>query len=74
MKYTNAVQANDDQEFWGFAAMTAAELTFPDPPDDQPQWLELAQAVFNRISERWDATTCGGGFRWQFYSFDWTGI
>ncbi|KAI6897536.1 hypothetical protein KC334_g10258, partial [Hortaea werneckii] len=27
---------NDDQAFWGMAAMYAAEQKFPNPPDDQP--------------------------------------
>ena len=57
---------NDDQAFWGLAAMTAAEVKFPNPPNDQPQWLPLAQAVFNRQVPRWDGATCGGGLRWQF--------
>lgn len=38
---------NDDQGFWGMSAMLAAEVKFPDPPEDKPQWLALAQAVFN---------------------------
>lgn len=59
---------NDDQAFWGMSAMTAAELNFPNPPADQPQWLELAQAVFNTQRPRWDPN-CGGGLRWQAYSF-----
>jgi hypothetical protein len=53
--------------FWGMAAMVAAELRFPDPPKDQPQWLSLAQAVFNTQAPRWDPTTCGGGLRWQIF-------
>lgn len=56
---------NDDQSFWAFSAMTAAELKFPNPPPNQPQWLALAQAVFNRQAARWDNSTCGGGLRWQ---------
>lgn len=56
---------NDDQAFWGIAALAAAERGFPDPPKDQPQWLALAQAVFNRQASRWDAASCGGGLRWQ---------
>ncbi|KAI1808885.1 glycoside hydrolase family 76 protein [Daldinia bambusicola] len=57
---------NDDQGFWGMSAMLAAEVNFPDPPSDQPQWLYLAQAVFNTQADpsRHD-TTCGGGLRWQ---------
>lgn len=47
--------------------MSAAELKFPDPPDPkQPQWLALAQAVFNNQAHRWDEAHCGGGLRWQF--------
>jgi len=57
---------NDDQGFWGMSAMTAAENGFPDPPDDEPQWLALAQAVFHTQAnpDRHD-TTCNGGLRWQ---------
>nr|OQO18240.1 hypothetical protein B0A51_13574 [Rachicladosporium sp. CCFEE 5018]OQO24090.1 hypothetical protein B0A51_05933 [Rachicladosporium sp. CCFEE 5018] len=61
---------NDDQAFWGMAAMTAAEAGFPNPPSNQPQWLALAQAVFNTQAVRWDNSTCGGGLRWQIYSFN----
>ena len=59
-------EGNDDQAFWALAAMSAAELKFPDPEPDQPQWLALAQAVFNRQAARWDDANCGGGLRWQF--------
>jgi mannan endo-1,6-alpha-mannosidase len=59
-------QGNDDQAFWGFAAMSAAEMKFPNPDPKQPQWLALAQAVFNRQAGRWDSKHCGGGLRWQF--------
>lgn len=61
---------NDDQAFWGMAAMTAAEVGYPDPPDDQPGWLALAQAVFNRQAARWDNETCNGGLRWQIFPFN----
>jgi len=61
---------NDDQAFWGMAAMSAAEVKFPNPPEDQPQWLALAQAVFNSQAVRWDNTTCGGGLRWQIFTFN----
>jgi mannan endo-1,6-alpha-mannosidase len=40
-------EGNDDQAFWGLAAMAAAEMNFPNPPPKSPQWLALAQAVFN---------------------------
>ncbi|KAI9708229.1 MAG: hydrolase 76 protein [Bogoriella megaspora] len=61
---------NDDQAFWAFAAMTAAEYKFPNPPDGQPQWLALAQAVFNLQAGRWDPSSCGGGLRWQIFTFN----
>ena len=63
-------EGNDDQGFWGIAAMSAAELKFPNPPDDQPQWLALAQAVFNSQALRWEKSTCGGGLRWQIFPFN----
>jgi len=57
---------NDDQGFWGMSAMLAAENKFPNPPEDKPQWLALAQAVWTTQAapERHD-DTCGGGLRWQ---------
>jgi mannan endo-1,6-alpha-mannosidase len=61
---------NDDQAFWGLAAMTAAEVNFPNPPKGQPQWLALAQAVFNTQAARWDTQTCGGGLKWQVFPFN----
>jgi len=56
---------NDDQGFWGMAAMLAAETNFPNPPKDKPQWLALAQAVFNTQAQRWETADCNGGLRWQ---------
>ena len=50
--------------------MTAAETKFPNPPDDKPQWLALAQAVFNLQTTRWDNQTCGGGLHWQIFTFN----
>jgi len=61
---------NDDQAFWGMTAMTAAEHKFPDPPEGSPSWLSLAQAVFNTQVPRWDDSTCGGGLRWQIFTFN----
>ncbi|KAH8703241.1 putative glycosyl hydrolase [Talaromyces proteolyticus] len=57
---------NDDQAFWGLAAITAAELNYP-AVADAPSWLSMAQAVFNEQASRWDDTTCKGGLRWQIY-------
>lgn len=50
--------------------MTAAEYKFPNPPSDQPQWLALAQAVFNEYTLRWDTASCGGGLKWQIFTFN----
>lgn len=57
---------NDDQGFWGMSAMLAAENKFPNPPEDKPQWLALAQAVWNTMADpsRHDES-CNGGLRWQ---------
>lgn len=60
---------NDDQMFWGTAAMTAAELNFPEIEQGQPSWLSLAQGVFNTQIPRWDKTACGGGMRWQIWPY-----
>ncbi|PYI11042.1 mannan endo-1,6-alpha-mannosidase [Aspergillus sclerotiicarbonarius CBS 121057] len=69
-------EGNDDQSFWAFAAMSAAERNFPDPPPSLgvPGWLGMAQAVFNTQAARWDTETCGGGLRWQIFTFNngWT--
>lgn len=61
---------NDDQAFWGMAAMTAAETKFQDPPAPSPGWLALAQGVYNTQVPRYDNATCGGGWRWQIFSFN----
>ncbi|KAI4852378.1 mannan endo-1,6-alpha-mannosidase [Aureobasidium sp. EXF-8845] len=61
---------NDDQGFWGLAAMSAAEVHYPNPPDAEPQWLALAQAVFNTQAAVWDKATCGGGLKWQKFTFN----
>jgi mannan endo-1,6-alpha-mannosidase len=58
---------NDDQSFWGMAAMSAAENKLPDLGDGKPSWLGLAQAVFNTQKDRWDIEACGGGLKWQIF-------
>lgn len=54
--------------FWGLAAMLAAELQFPDRSEGY-SWLSLAQGVYNTQVDRWDTSTCGGGLRWQIYTY-----
>ncbi|KAJ2896574.1 hypothetical protein MKZ38_005430 [Zalerion maritima] len=70
-KNWTASLGNDDQGFWGFSAMLAAETNFQNPPQSDPQYLALAQAVFNRQSlpERHD-DACGGGMRWQIPAYN----
>jgi mannan endo-1,6-alpha-mannosidase len=63
-------EGNDDQGFWGLAVMSAAEYNFPQPKPDEPQWLALAQAVFNTQAARWDPENCNGGLRWQIFQWN----
>ncbi|KAH7316606.1 glycoside hydrolase family 76 protein [Stachybotrys elegans] len=63
-------EGNDDQGFWGLAVMSAAEYNFPHPEPHQPQWLALAQAVFNTQAARWDTGNCNGGLRWQIFNWN----
>lgn len=67
LNYTLSL-GNDDQAFWGFSAMLAAETNFPNPPTDKPQWLALAQGVFNtQASPLRQDLECGGGLHWQIF-------
>lgn len=52
--------------------MSAAEQNFDNPPAKDAQWLALAQAVFNTQAVQYDVgpLTCGGGLRWQIFSFN----
>ncbi|CAI7678530.1 unnamed protein product [Penicillium pancosmium] len=59
---------NDDQMFWGLAAIQAAESKLPDVSDGH-SWLSLAQGVFNDQKNRWDTSKCGGGLRWQAFVY-----
>ncbi|OLL25267.1 Mannan endo-1,6-alpha-mannosidase DCW1 [Neolecta irregularis DAH-3] len=61
---------NDDQGFWGLAAMSAAETGFPNPPKGSPQWISLVETMFNEMTSRWDTTNCKGGLRWQISMFN----
>lgn len=58
---------NDDQAWWGLAAMAAAEYNLPCPAG-APSWLSMAQNVFSDLHERWDTTSCNGGISWQILS------
>lgn len=63
-------EGNDDQGFWGIAVMAAAEKNFESPGDNEPSWTYLAQAVFNTMAARWDTQHCGGGLRWQIFTWN----
>ncbi|KAI9154768.1 Mannan endo-1,6-alpha-mannosidase DCW1 [Paramyrothecium foliicola] len=65
-----AQMTNDDHCTWGLAAMLAVENDFPSPPEEEPQWLDSAQMVFEEMTLRLDNETCGGGLRWQVFSFN----
>ncbi len=65
------VEANDDQLFWGFTAMEAAERNFPpyaDESDENPSYAQIALNTYNSMAPRWDANNCDGGLRWQILS------
>lgn len=61
---------NDDQAFWAFSALSAAERLFPDPPADKPGWIPLAEAAWVSQMEKWDTEFCGGGLRWQKFTYN----
>ncbi|KAI5866667.1 glycoside hydrolase family 76 protein [Durotheca rogersii] len=60
-------EGNDDQAFWGFSILEAAERNFPQPDDNIPPWLDIAINTFNTMAPRWDETACGGGLAWQIF-------
>jgi mannan endo-1,6-alpha-mannosidase len=60
---------NDDQAWWGLAAMSAAEYGLPNVPG-QPTWLDLARNVFNTQKGRWRTDRCNGGLKWKINPSD----
>ncbi|KAJ5692205.1 glycosyl hydrolase family 76 protein [Penicillium macrosclerotiorum] len=60
---------NDDQIMWALAAMTGAELGFPQR-SSMPSWATLAKNVFDELIVRWDDQNCNGGMRWQIWPFE----
>lgn len=54
---------NDDQAFWVFDAMSAAEYGFPAPPAPAPDWHIIAQNAWEDYVYRWNTTMCGGGLK-----------
>jgi mannan endo-1,6-alpha-mannosidase len=60
-------EGNDDQAFWGFAVMAAAERNFPQPDPTVPSWLEMGSNIWNSLVQRWNTSACGGGLLWQIF-------
>ncbi|KAF4777847.1 glycoside hydrolase family 76 [Colletotrichum scovillei] len=60
-----ATLGNEDQCFWGTAALMAAEYGFPEV-DGKAKWIDLAKNVWTTQAspDRYDET-CNGGLRWQ---------
>ena len=54
---------NDDQAFWVFVALAAAEYGFPPPPAPAPDWHVIAQNAWDDYTHRWSDATCGGGLK-----------
>lgn len=67
-------EGNDDQAFWGFAVVSAAERNFPQPDDKVPAWLDLGQNIWNSLASRWNTTACGGGLLWQIFASNPNGL
>lgn len=64
------VEGNDDQGIWGITVMGAVERNFTNPDNGAPGWLAMVQAVFNTMYSRWDSENCGGGLRWQIFTWN----
>ncbi|KAF7857898.1 hypothetical protein EAF04_009256 [Stromatinia cepivora] len=64
-------EGNDDQAFWGMSAMSAAEKNFPEPSNTGGfTWVQLTENLWNTQAARWDTSACGGGLKWQIFSFN----
>lgn len=61
-------EGNDDQGVWAMAIMQAVERNFTNTGEHT--WLYMSQAIFNVMKNRWDDTTCGGGLRWQIFTWN----
>ncbi|KAK8042692.1 mannan endo-1-6-alpha-mannosidase DCW1 [Apiospora phragmitis] len=60
-------EGNDDQAFWSFTVLEAAERNLPQPDDSVPSWLTMAENIWNSMVVRWNTTSCGGGLAWQIF-------
>lgn len=59
-------EANDDQMYWVYAALTAMEYDFEALPDNS--WLDISINAWKGWVDRWNeaSDTCGGGLKWQW--------
>ncbi len=60
-------EGNDDQAFWGFGVMAAAERNFPQPDPNIPSWLDMSANLWNSLASRWNTSACNGGLLWQIF-------
>jgi mannan endo-1,6-alpha-mannosidase len=67
-------EGNDDQAFWAFTILEAAERNFPQPNDTIPAWLDIAANAWNTMAARWDTEKCGGGLYWQIFESNSNGM
>ncbi|TVY81778.1 Mannan endo-1,6-alpha-mannosidase DCW1 [Lachnellula suecica] len=63
-------EGNDDQAFWGFATMSAAEKNYPQPTVGNYSWVQLTENLWNTQVRRWDTSSCDGGLKWQIFTFN----
>lgn len=62
-------EGNDDQSFWTFTVLSAAERNFPQTSDTNvPSWLQIAENSWNTLTARWNTSACGGGLLWQIFA------
>lgn len=61
---------NDDQAFWVFVAMAAAEYSFPQLPAPYPSWIQIVNNAWQDYVSRWNTSSCNGGLKWQFNPFN----
>ncbi|KAI1402188.1 glycoside hydrolase family 76 protein [Hypoxylon fuscum] len=71
-------EANDDQAYWVYNALTAMEYGFQALPceksaantgdDCANSWVAIGTHAFEDFVARWnkDSATCGGGLKWQY--------
>ena len=55
-------EGNDDQAFWSFSVLAAAERNSSQPDERVPSWLQLGANLWNSLVSRWNTSACGGGF------------